>query len=145
MAQKLNKFNGTAWRLKIGTAANALKLITDEMSVEYGETPNMIDTGSKDDGADDTFILASVSRTIKLSAQLDTSTGETKAAFGDLKDYSGAGTVVYFSIGSAAVGEMVIAGQGKISSLNVKATRNEIATIDFEIRVSGSTTYLANA
>lgn len=131
--------------MKIGTAANALKLVTDEMSVEYSESPTMIDTGSKDDGANDTFILASVSRTIKLSAQLDTSMGETKAAFGDIQSYSSAGTVVYFSLGSATVAEMVLTGSGKIANLNVKASRNEIATIDFEIRVSGAVTRAINA
>lgn len=145
MAQKKNKFNGTDWRLKLGTAANALKLITDELSVEFSQSSNMIDTGSKDDGADDTFILGSISRTIKFSGQLDTSTGETKAAFGDLRTWADAGTAIFFSVGSAATGEYVLTGGGKIANLNIKAERNNIAMIDFEIRVSGATAYTVNA
>lgn len=145
MAQKKNKFNGTDWRLKLGTAANALKLITDEMSSEFSQSSNMIDTGSKDDGANDTFILGSVSRTIKFSGQLDTSTGETKAAFGDLRSWGDGGTVVFFSLGSATTGEYVLTGSGKIANLNIKAERNNIATYDFEVRVSGATSYDVNA
>ena len=145
MAQKKNKFNGTEWRLRMGTASNALKLISDEMSVEFSQSSNMIDTGSKDDGADDTFILGSISRNIKFSGQLDTSSGETDAAFGDLRTWADAGTAIFFSVGSTATGEYVLTGSGKVSSLNIKAERNNIAMIDFEIRVSGATAYTANA
>lgn len=145
MARKKNKYNGTLSRVKFGTAANALKMVADELSWEYTSTNNMLDTGSKDDGNDDTFILGSISRTLKCDAQLDLSTGEAKLALGDFMGWSDGGTELFWTGGPATVGDDILSGKCKVASFTLKNTRNEIASFSFEMRVSGAVALVTNA
>jgi len=132
----------------LGTTSNGLDLVADEMTCEFSATSQFTDTGSKDDGDDDTFIKTGSQRSVRVSAQMHMGAAgsvATRVTYGDISAWEEAGTLLYFSAGTTVTGDVLKTGQCRVVSYSAKADHKAIAMVDFEIRIYGAVVDTTNA
>lgn len=130
------KFNGLNARIKIGSST-----IQDEVSADLSLSIAEIPTASKDDGVWYTWITGDYSWEAKITVQWSNNLAvSTKKTSTELTTEALAGTALSINFGTQTTGDTGYSGSAIITNVAHKASRNEVAMVEFSVKGTGALT-----